>query len=173
MTAPPASAPLPLPAAQDVIAHLEAAYPLPPDAYEAVRYLLRMKEIFEQLQAAAAIAAEETIGRIIDDGLTSSLYFLEPQMGVSSAIDMEKLRAGRPDVYERLVFVEASAGMRILSRRRIYELCREAAGAEGVRRYEKINKGELRKALPFDEVGTYITTWEEPAGYIIRERGQA
>lgn len=153
---------------EEIAAAIAETYPLPNDLFETGKYLLDLEDILKDM----AVTARERFNELLPELQTtwSETYLCCQTFRSTAAVDIERLRKDRPDILERIVYVAAYDAEKLLTRRRIYELCCESAGADIIR-YQKANLGDLEKALPKDDAAVFVRTIEKPTGWGIFRRG--
>ncbi|HJJ28763.1 MAG TPA: hypothetical protein O0X70_05175 [Methanocorpusculum sp.] len=127
---------------EEMISVLEENFPKPADVFEQVTWNAELlacakelvKKYTKELDYAVETAKESE----------SDVWRLKQKQSVRYVVDLNKLRAEKPDVFYRVVKIGAYDAVKILSNEYIYELCREKLGDEGVKEYEKVNKTDLK-----------------------------
>lgn len=161
-----------LPEPADIISAIEKELPAPANAYEQGLYICRLREIMKELH----LFYTEEYNRIITELLgtkPSDTYILQMQYKETAKVNLSLLRTEKPDIFADLVYIKAPIAARILTKKYLYTLCREKVGETKIMNYEEVNKTDLRKVLPFDEINRYLTIEKEPEEYIILPRSEA
>lgn len=153
----------------DAISAIEKSLPAPENPFERAKYFLNLKWIGEELSLYYAKEYTDSVEELKNE--PSDEYCVVELSKMIESVDIDKLRKTYPDVYERIVFVKSNVAEKILSRRTLYELCAEKIGLDAVRKYDVINKGDLKNSLLYDEIGQFIVRTYEPAGLAVREKG--
>lgn len=147
----------------DVISAINGAFPAPSNPFELAMYFRNLEQVCGELEVFFEEEYNDKIFEIKDE--PSDEYAVRMVYSKRSAVDSDKLRELRPDIYGRIVFVRSDKAERILTRRRIYELCEEAVGSDKIREYESVNKGDLEKNLQKCDVGQFISYVDKEEGY--------
>ncbi len=115
---------------------------------------------------------EENRDKLLDEALEnpseSSLVRLIQQTKTKRTVDLPKLQAERPDLFEELSFIEARAVQKITGKRYQRDDIRELTG-QNPHPSETVNLTDLKKRLNEKEFPEYVIYSEEPAGYTAEE----
>ena len=140
---------------------IEPDYPQPIGSFETALWAKAFAETFTELarRFEAQYAAE--VDRISMEHLTSDRYVLKTPYTLHHIADVRKIRQNLPDIFEKIVFIRSCDAEKILGRRTLYRLAKEA-GPDRIRSLEQINLTDLRQALTEQELPSYYITVKKP-----------
>ena len=152
--------------AEEFAAAVFAAYPVPEETFARAKW---MGEAADACQVLAKRYRKEEAAltlAIRTEGLTSAEYELKELTRPYSRVNVELLKAERPDVFEEVVHVKQAFAEKTLGRRRLYDLVYDAIG-EAVAEHEVVTVTDVRALLPDAEAALYIAEGDEFVRYAV------
>ncbi|MDO9522298.1 MAG: hypothetical protein Q7J08_01130 [Methanocorpusculum sp.] len=119
-------------------------------AYRYQEFLYCMKELRLLFEARH----KELIAAIRSVGLALAEFLLD--IPTDDVVNTDLLKDELPDVYDDLVFIQASDAKRFIGLKALYAISVETAGRDRVAKVERVNLQDLKKALPANEAARYV-----------------
>lgn len=140
---------------------IEPHYPRPADPFETALWAKSLAAAFTELARIFETQHTAEIDKISIGHLTSDRYTLETPFTLHRIANVEKIRQNLPDIFEKVVFIRSCDAEKILGRRELYRLAKEAA-PKRIRPLEQVNLTDLQNNLPKIELADYLTIIKKP-----------
>lgn len=155
--------------AEEVSTAVTAVYPVPDETFakalwmgEAADACKILERQYRKVEAALTLA-------IRTEGLTSEEYELKELTRPYSRVNVELLKAERPDIFSEAVHVKQAFAEKTLGRRTLYDLVYEVIG-EDITTHEVVTVTDVRALLSDAEAALYIVDGDEFVRYAVGVR---
>ncbi len=129
-------------------------WPVPDDEYAAAYRYQEFLYCMKELRLLFEARHKELIAAIRSEGLASAEFLHE--IPTDDVVNTDLLKDELPDVYDDLVFIQASDAKRFIGLKSLYAISVETAGRDWVAKVERVNLLDLKKVLPAGEAARYV-----------------
>ena len=140
---------------------LPRIHPRPADPFEAALHSRDLAYVFEEFHLGFIEQYHRDLEILSAENCESSEYRLVHSSKITCKVDVAKLRADRPDIHQKIVYLRSCDAEKFLGRDVLYAAARDRAG-DRITRYEQVNIEDLRKYLTPGELSGYLITTERP-----------
>ena len=152
--------------AEEFAAAVSAAYPVPEEMFAKAKWMGEAADACQVLSKRYRKEEAALTLAIRTEGLPSAEYELKELTRPYSRVNVELLKAERPDVFAEAVHVKQAFAEKTLGRRRLYDLVYDAIG-EAVAEDEVVTVTDVRALLPDAEAALYIAEEDEFVRYAV------
>jgi len=146
-----------------------SAYPVPDEIFAKAKWMGEASDACQALSKRYRKEEASLTYKIRSEGLSSDDFELLALTRPYSRVNVELLKAERPDVFEEAVHVKQAFAEKTLGRRTLYDMVSDVLGAE-VSKHEVVTVTDVRSLLPDAEAALYIIEGDEFVRYAVAER---
>ncbi|MDU9375957.1 hypothetical protein McpSp1_05370 [Methanocorpusculaceae archaeon Sp1] len=147
------------------------SWPRPSDLFERACWCTELESGLHRLSLLFNEEFHETVSLIAAGNFTSPLYELRFPTSPVRRVNAGRLREELPEMFFSVAYVRATDAERILSRRRLYELCCEA-DPDRAAALSVVNVADLERVLTREEASGFFVTDEKPLRPVVVRVGE-
>ena len=148
---------------------MTAAYPIPEEVFAKALWMGEAADACKSLERQYRKEEAALTLSIRTNGLTSEEYELKELTRPYSRVNVELLKAERPDIFEEAVHVKQAFAEKTLGRRTLYDLVYDVIG-EAISAHEVVTVTDIKALLPDAEAALYVVDGDEFVRYAVGVR---
>ena len=154
---------------EEFSAAVTAAYPIPEEVFAKALWMGEAADACKILERQYRKEEAALTLDIRTEGLTSDEYELKELTRPYSRVNVELLKAERPDIFEEAVHVKQAFAEKTLGRRTLYDLVYDVIG-EAISAHEVVTVTDIKALLPDAEAALYVVDGDEFVRYAVEVR---
>lgn len=147
------------------ISVIEDRYKIPDNVFLRARFYNQLITVLNEVVKYYGVEYEAALSTA--KKLESDTFCVREHKKTVSSVDIDMLRETNPSVFEKVVKIKAFDVVKILSREFIYDSCKNKLGSEDIKKFETINKTDLREVVGNKNAEIYFKTSEKSVGWFV------
>ncbi|MDO5845005.1 MAG: hypothetical protein Q4Q53_07680 [Methanocorpusculum sp.] len=148
-----------------LISLIENRYKIPDDIFLRARFYNELITVLNSLLKYYSTEYDAAIS--IAENTESDTYCVCEHKKTVTSVDIDLLRESNPNVFKKLVKIKPFDAVKILSNDFIYGSCKDKIGEEELKKYEMVNKTDLKAAVGDKNAEIYYKTEEKSIGLFV------
>lgn len=157
---------------QDYLDALCSRNPCPAESgYDRAYWLYQFREAIRWISDFISQEYDRQVLYLMENDVDSEFYELVPVKRYESFVRINHMREKYPEEFAELVFIKATDAVRILGKKRLYNLAEEKIGKDAIKKFEQVNVGDVEKTMSKGTASELIESRLKIVDWVVREKG--